>query len=458
MSGILHQIAHHARREPGIPALADGSGSVTYGDLHGEIAARASRLRAADCRVLGIAGDNGIEWMLWDLAALAADTVCVPLPPFFGVGQLEHVLQTAGVSHIADVNGLESTGTKALPHLPAGTSKITFTSGTTGRPKGVCLPQHALERVARGVGQVVGADAVKTHLCILPLSILLENVAGTYTALWSGATVFAPPLASIGLGDPFKPDFDTLADRIAAVEDASIILVPELLRGLVAVTRRRGLSFPGLRFAAVGGARVARSLLHDARSLGLPVYEGYGLSECGSVIALNVPGSEKQETCGRLLPQMRAEVVDGEIVVLAPAFLGYLDGAGTGERFPTGDLGAIDAEGFISISGRKKNIIITGYGRNVSPEWIESLLLAEPGVMQALVYGDDEERPCALIVPAPAAAVDAVVRRVNRQLPEYAKIGRYEISAPFSIADGTLTANGRPVRGAILNRHVKVNP
>ncbi|MEZ0223115.1 MAG: AMP-binding protein [Alphaproteobacteria bacterium] len=454
MSSVLHHITHYATARPEIVALSDGVSTVSYKDLPGKVADRAAQLQKAGCRVLGIAGDNSIDWLLWDLAAVSAGIVTVPLPPFFSAQQMQHTLAAAGVSHLAQGPALDNaaTASAAAEAIPAGTAKITFTSGTTGQPKGVCLPQSALENVAGSIAGVLGAGMVKTHVCVLPLSILLENVAGVYTALLTGATVFVPPLSSLGFGNAFNPDLRQLAQKLSGLKDASVILVPELLRGLIAASRALGITFSGLKFAAVGGARVAPELINAGRVLGIPVYEGYGLSECGSVVSLNAPDAEKQDSCGRLLPHVKAEVRNGEIFVLDPGFLGYLGGDAAPGRFPTGDLGAISPDGFVVVSGRRKNLIITSFGRNISPEWIESRLLAEPGILQAMVLGEGEAQLRALIVPAPQADVSAAIARVNTQLPAYAQIGSYQTTKYFSPLDGTLTPNGRLVRQAIINR------
>lgn len=452
MKGILQHIGRHASERSKNVALSDGKNAVSYRELPGKIAERAALLKKAGCRVLGIAGDNSIDWLLWDLAAISAGVVTVPIPPFFNTQQLQHTLSAAGVSHLARDAALAPVEGAPDATLPAGTSKITFTSGSTGQPKGVCLPQSALENVANSIVSVLGHGLVKLHVCVLPLSILLENVAGVYTALSTGATVFVPPLASLGFTNPFSPDFRRLAQELSSLQDASVILVPELLRGLIAAAKASGIAFTGLKFVAVGGARVSPVLVSAGRALGLPVYEGYGLSECGSVVSLNSPRAEKTDSCGRLLPHVKAEARNGEITIIDPGFLGYLGGDAAPERFATGDLGAIDPDGYIVVSGRRKNLIITSYGRNISPEWIESRLLAEPSILQAMVQGDGEAQLNVLLVALPQADVGAAIARVNAQLPVYAQIGRYELTKHFSPLDGTLTANGRLVRHAISKR------
>jgi len=133
-----------------------------------------------------------------------------------------------------------------------------------------------------------------------------------------------------------------------------------------------------LRFVAVGGAPAPEALVEAAWALGIPVFEGYGLSECCSVVALNRPGARKNGSVGRALPGLKMSIDQQEIIVEGPSVMdGYLGGTDAGRVWRTGDLGAIDADGYLTVHGRKDNLLVTAAGRNVSPEWIETLLLSD---------------------------------------------------------------------------------
>lgn len=438
---IFEAIQSHA---PEKTALQDAARSVCYGDLVKEVDKRAQKLE--NVSVLGIALDNGVEWVLWDLAALKAGVPCVPLPPFFTQDQVFHVLRRAGVSHLVSSEGINATGISLAGQLPEGTAKITFTSGTTAEPKGVCLPKAAMENVASSIVSVLGGEFVGTHACLLPLSVLLENVAGVYAGLMAGCTVRLAGLQDIGAS------YGNVHNCLKGATSA--ICVPEILRILMGQTAAKG-PLPDLKFIAVGGAKVDPSLIEKARAMGLPVYEGYGLSECASVVSLNTPKEDKPGSAGKLLPHVRACVTEGEIRIEAPGFLGYI-----GEKAPqtlsTGDLGEIDGNGFLTVTGRKKNVLITSYGRNVSPEWVEAALLAQAPVGQALVYGDAQAHLSALIVPSsPEADIREAVYKANAVLPDYARIEDFQVVPPFTVEAGTLTGTGRPRRNQILTLYAK---
>lgn len=451
---IIRAIEEKSRLMPQRAALSDGGRIITYAELPAAIQQMAGKLLAADCKRLAIAGDNSIEWIISDLAALACGIPVIPLPPFFTPAQRQGVLESSGATHIALGAALVPAALSLQPLLPDGTDKITYTSGSTGAPKGVCLPQDGLEAVATSIGAILGSQHVGKHLCVLPLGVLLENVAGVYTALMTGATVCVPALAVIGFQNPFRPDFAALLRAIVERKATSIILVPELLRGLMAEIRKFGLPPKGLTFAAVGGAKVAPELLTQAQQLGLPVYEGYGLSECGSVVSLNTPSMARTGSAGRLLPHVRAHVdSSGEIVIDNPCFLGYLgDAPRRSGGFATGDIGHIDDEGFVTLQGRRKNLIITSFGRNISPEWVESVLLSQPQIRQAVVYGDGESALKALVVPAAADAdIKSAIAQANSQLPAYAHIADIREVPPLTAENGFLTGNGRIKRTTVLN-------
>ena len=425
--------------------LSDESQTISYGDLSGLIDEKAQKLAQFPC--VALAMDNSVEWILWDLATLKSGVVLVPIPPFFTKEQTDHALMSAGCNALITEKGILPL---PYPHirLPESTAKVTFTSGTTGTPKGVCLPQLAMENVARSIVFVLGPDMAGHHCSILPLAVLLENVAGVYAALFSGASVYLPSLKAYG--DQYSEIHACLKNSRAT----SIILVPEILRILMAKVLTKG-PLPDLRFIAVGGSKVAPELVAQARALGLPVYEGYGLSECASVVSMNSPGDEAAGTVGRALPHVDTHIIDSEIVIRDPGFLGYVGDAQAGE-FKTGDLGEISEQGFLSITGRKKNVLITSYGRNVSPEWVESILLAQSQIAQVIVYGDAQPYLSALIVPsAMDADIANSVALANSHLPDYAQIKSFQRVPPFTPQDGTLTGTGRPRRSRILQLHRK---
>ena len=466
MSELLHRVARHAESQPAAIALSDESQSLSYAQLWLRINDEAQRLtallaaRGASGRPVALAADNGVEWVVLDLACLLAQIPCVPVPPFFNEAQRLHLLRDSGCALLC-VGTPEGWQQQWLDFpavsLPSGTCKITYTSGSTGAPKGVCLSQSQLMRTVLALTERIGASEVQQHLCTMPLAVLLENLAGVYLPLWLGRRVHLPSLSSLGLGSLQHPDPKSFIATLAASQADSLILLPATLAWLVAACEQGQLPAERWRLLAVGGGKSGSSLLQRADALGLPVYEGYGLSEVGSVVALNGPAARRLGSVGRPLSHLQVRLAaDGEVLVCGNPMLGYLGDPVSPDPegwLATGDWGQWDGDGFLSILGRKKSTLVTGFGRNVAPEWLEAELAAVPGVLQSFVYGDEAQGVQALLF-APMLAADphgeAQLWACNQNLPEYARLHGWQfIETPFSREAGELTANGRLRRDTI---------
>jgi len=470
------------------PLLHDGHQLLPAADWQAALQATTERLQAAGARRVATLLDNGPAWVAIDRACAAAGQVHVPLPLFFSAEQIRHALQAAGIDTLlvaatlaprfaplpaqpfallgSPLALLRLAAISAPAPLPAGTARITFTSGTTGQPKGVCLSADGLRQVADGVRQALAPLAIRHHLCALPLAVLLEEVAGLQAALAEGARCTLLPLAALGLGGAAQFDAARFQAAVAEHQPHSLILLPQMLRAWAAHLAAAGQRAPdSLRFVAVGGAAVGATLLQAARAVGIPAHEGYGLSEGGSVQALNLSGHDRPGSAGRALPHARLRVTaTGEVEVAGTPLLGYLGdepgAAGTPVPawWPTGDLGHLDADGYLWLHGRRKNVLITAFGRNVSPEWVETRLRDEPAVLQAVVLGDGQPALSAVLWPTATTLADetlqAAVDRANTTLPDYARVQHWvRGQAAFDATSGLATANGRPQRAAILQRH-----
>jgi long-subunit acyl-CoA synthetase (AMP-forming) len=464
MSRVLAAIRARAERHPQATAVRGAGVRLNYAELWRAIDQAAGILSDKGVRVVAIGMDNGPAWAIWDLAALKQGVCVVPLSPFFSPQQLAHTLNDAGVEAVLDDTGRDfvvaglpvgwTDVSRAHPAaLPPDTAKVTYTSGTTGTPKGVCLSAEAVDGVAASLALVATARPTDRHLSVLPLGVLLENVAGLYVPLSAGACVVLRPLRDIGLQGSSTVDARSLHAALGESAASTTVMVPGMLEALAGLEGIAGFCLPHLRLLAVGGGRVAPGLIRRARNLGLPVYQGYGLSECASVVSLNRPGDDDLQTVGRPLPHLAVTVADsGEVLVRNPGFLGYLGDPDQAPAWlPTGDLGRFDANGHLHILGRIKNVFITAFGRNVSPEWVESGLTAETCIHQAAVYGESRPFNVAVIVSdRPASTIRSAVARVNARLPDYARVGAWLVAdAPFGTGNGQATANGRPRRERI---------
>jgi long-subunit acyl-CoA synthetase (AMP-forming) len=465
------------------PALDDGRRHWSAAQLDEAVADAGQLLASAGARVLATVLDNGVAFVALDEAALRCGTVHVPLPQFFSAEQMQHALRAAGVDTLLVAAELASAwpalgwqraavagDALMLARLPADRSvmpahpaKISFTSGTTGAPKGVCLSAAALQRVAQGLVEAMAPLRIERHLNALPFAVLLENIAGLMAPRLHGATVITLPLRELGLRGSSSFDAARFQAAVQRHQPHSMILLPQMLRAWCGHLMQTAQRAPAsLKLVAVGGAAVGAPLIRAAQGLGIPACEGYGLSEGASVQTLNLPGAERPGSAGRALPHARLRIADdGEILVAGSLFSGYLgDASPVPEWWPSGDLGHIDDDGYLHVSGRKKNLLITAFGRNVSPEWVETALRSHPAVLQAVVFGDGEPALSAVLWPTRPEvddeALQAGVDAANATLPDYARIARWARGhAAFDMSTGLATANGRPQRGAILQRHAQ---
>ena len=435
---------------------------------------------------VGILADNSLEWIAIDLATQEIGVTLIPLPSFFTPSQWLHAIKSSGMQaifcpqedivrnlgfifqndYVGELKLFESmsvlSGIVDQPNLVE-VQKITYTSGTTSEPKGVCLSTDQQWSVAQTIEEALRSLEIKRHLNVLPLSVLLENIAGVYTALTCGAENICVPLSEVGLHGSSHFDADACIAAIEKYQAESIILLPQMLQAIVTRSTKQDPRLKSLKFVAVGGGKTPVALIKTAKSMGMPVYEGYGLSECASVLALNTPEHERIGSVGKVLSNRSIRVSkDGEIEVKNDHLPHYLEKsdeleASSDEWLATGDLGHLDDDGFLYLDGRKKNVLITSFGRNISPEWPESLLLGSGLFRQAMVIGDGQAQLGALLVTAKDGLSDEVIQAgitsANQALPDYAQIKHWLLAdEPFTPINGLATANGRLKRDLIKNK------
>ncbi|SHE34502.1 AMP-binding protein [Vibrio gazogenes] len=477
MSGtILSALFSHASQCPDAIAFIGQNSlgepeTLTFQQLSEQVCHYAGVFSELQSHCIAIYAENSLSWLIADLAAMYAQIPCVPLPKFFSSAQIEHVLSLTGTDTLIydqPLQGFESCGelqecaigrrsefNHAFGHshcvhggiLP-GTVKITFTSGSTGQPKGVCLSQQNLDQVTSSLAQeMVKQSDLEKHLVMLPLSTLLENITGVYVPLVLGLTSVVLNGESVGLQGSSQFTPEQFAGALIKYQPNSLVLTPALLHALIAVTRHLPQLAASLRFVAVGGARVTPQTLVEAHRLGLPVYEGYGLSECGSVVSLNTPDANSPGTAGKILPHAEVRITDdGEILVRGAVALGYINQPLASEWVETGDLGHVNEQGFLSVQGRKKNQIITGFGRNISPEWIESESQQWDVLRSLIVVGEAKDRLMGVVLSQDVEKVTAAIVALNRQLPDYAHVCQVLLVLSPQEYRALLTANGRPKR------------
>lgn len=478
MSLLVERLRERVRSAPDEPVIEGSKITLTAASLLVGAEALAAMLDSQQVSTVALLANNSPEWVIVDIACQIRGCCIVPVPTFFTRTQVSNLLDSSGAQlliyepdqsaivpatidekaeaiEVLPIFHAAKIAVENCPLTPPNTGKITFTSGSTGDPKGVCLSVDQCLRVAGSLADAL--EAVKPrHLCLLPLSILLENIGGIYMPLLKdGCAVVLHP-SELGMQGSTGLDVESFLNAISKHQPNTLIIVPEFLSVLDAAMESGWRPPASLEFVAVGGARVSPEIIARVQRRGLPVYEGYGLSESGSVVSLNTPANNKAGTSGYVLPHVQVQQSNGELQIAGNTFLGYLNQPESWGRttLQSGDLGTIDADGFLTVAGRKKNVIINSFGRNISPEWVESELSASGLFSQVLVLGDARPTCLALLRPRDIELSDlkiqAAIDSANLTLPDYARVGRWlRMSEAMTFENGLLTDNGRPRREKI---------
>jgi long-chain acyl-CoA synthetase len=563
-------------REGGIDGLSAKEFFERVRDL--SLGFRALGMQAGDR--MAMVSESRPEWVLCDIAILAAGAVTVPIYPTLSAAQARYILQDSGakiavvstreqldkiqeVRHLlpslesvvvmdahvaagaASVVGLADVGRRGHERMTAewGTGKafkddakrvlpdqlatIIYTSGTTGEPKGVMLSHRNLVSNMVAGASVLDVGHEDEALSFLPLSHSFERMV-SFVYLFTGVSmIFAETMETIGrdigivrptvltgvprvyeklqarilekgrAGSPLKARLFQWAVGVGQARAAAELrgrrppaltgLQSRIAERLVFSKIRAGVG-GRLRFAVSGSAPLPPAVHEFFHGVGLPIVEGYGLTETSPILTVNPPDAPRVGTVGRAIPGVELRIApDGEILARGPNIMsGYYNKPDATADIlrddgwlHTGDIGTLDADGYLTITDRKKDLIVTAGGKNVAPQPIESVLKSHRLVAEAIVLGDRRRFVSALIVPdfavleqrlkdlgRPFAERDELVTRpdvmalyqeivdgLNHDLSQYERIKRIALlPAEFTIESGELTPTMKVKRKVIEER------
>jgi long-chain acyl-CoA synthetase len=340
---------------------------------------------------------------------------------------------------------------------------IVYTSGTTGSPKGVELTHGAILGNAQGLDHAIGTVDHTRAVSYLPMAHLAERQLSHYRPM-----AFAMEVTTC-------PDPRRMPEHLLAVRPHYFFAPPRMLDKFRAAAPATGVleafGLDEVVVALTGSAPVPAELTQFWLDLGLPLIEGWGITECGAFGALGRPATYRVGTCGQPLPGVELQIApDGEILLRSPWLMrGYrgrpeatAEAIGPDGWLRTGDIGVLD-DGHLRIVDRKKEIIINAAGKNMSPAHIESRLKeSSPLIGEACVIGNDRPFNVALIVldpelavpEDPVVAVQEGVDAANARLSRVEQIKRFHlITQPWTQADGVLTPTLKLKRREISARY-----
>ncbi len=357
---------------------------------------------------------------------------------------------------------------------------IRYTSGTTGNSKSVAFTHYQLRWMAETMSSLLSfrsRSKEAVYLSFLPLSHVVEGILGAYTPYYLGSPVSLYFLNNFDMAAESLPKvrptiffsvprfYEKVWNQLAANSVGKMYISTEndslkkILRPILKSTILKRAGLDRCDQLIVGSAPVSLKLLTDFRELGIEIHNAYGLTEA-PLITLNRLGRNDLTTVGEPLPATEVTLADdGEILVKGPQVAAEYDGRDS-DTLHTGDLGVITDNGYLQIVGRKKEILINSYGKNINMQRVETLLGDIPGISDALLIG--EKRPyCVALLwpeedePAPDEETlkDAVLS-VNENLNHPEQVKRYALmSGPLKIATGELTPNLKLRRSNIEEIH-----
>ncbi|HJS48019.1 MAG TPA: long-chain fatty acid--CoA ligase [Gemmatimonadales bacterium] len=419
---------------------------------------------------------------------------------------------------------------EALEAAPDDLATLIYTSGTTGNPKGVMLTHGNITSNVVAALTLFEIGDRDECLSFLPLSHIFERMVGHYVMMWAGTIInyaqgietvpadlqdrkptvmasvprlyekiYAKVLEGVMAGPPLrqriffwaKRTAERWADlRIARRPIPAGLAVQKRIADKLVFSKLQQRTGGQVRFFVSGGAPLSADIARFFYAAGLPVYEGYGLTETSPVITVNTPDAIRLGSVGKPIPGVEVRIAgDGEILTRGPHVMkGYFNRPdATAEAIDaegwlhTGDIGVVDGDGFLRITDRKKDIIVTAGGKNIAPQPIENRIKTNPFVLNAVVLGDKRKYPIMLVVPnyeklrqwlaatgmpggtdAELAGRHGVERKVEEEVTGLLKeLAHFEmpkrfllLTEDFSIENGMLTPSLK-VKRRVVEEHYK---
>lgn len=526
----------HVESTPSVTAvlLPDASGvrEIRWQGLGDDVARMCALLHHRGIAVgdrLILWSDNRYEWIVIDLAMQLLGAINIPLhgslpapaaaaqiahaeprlaliatavlagelekhsPGLIAHDSIELIDAAAGTPSLLDRsqqfsvnNGRQLIESRLATFDPASVATILYSSGTSGEPKAVALTHANLSSNAHAVIVGLAEPRSERRMNFLPFSHIYARTCDLYAWLIGGSQIILAASRESVIADCARTQptlingvpyfYQRVGQKVAAAEESGVhVTLRQLFGG-------------NLRACICGGAALPVSTFDFYHERGLLLLPGYGLTESSPVISMSSPEEYRRGSVGRAIPGVEVRIAeDGELLTKGPhVMLEYWkDPELTRQTIRdgwlyTGDLGAIDSDGFISITGRKKELIALSTGKKVVPPHVEGVLGREPLIFQSMVVGDNQPYLAAVIVPdfdllaqwaaangihtaPPAEMIEEplvvalyrdLIRKQLEGLPPYERVKRFRLlHEPFTVAEGLITPKLSLRRVMIIQKH-----
>ncbi len=483
---------------------------------------------------IAILGENRPEWGISYFTVSWIGATAVPLDPRGSVESHKFILEFSaaraifltasylpalrpmlegldGLKHIVimdtfdEIYGRYSRGVEREIISEQELSEILFTSGTAGNPKGVMLTHKNVMSNVEDMYKILDLSPDDRAFSVLPLHHSYECTCGLLGPFYNGSSVFyarsvkpREMLEDLLMASPtiwfsapliLEKLYHRIDKEISSIEGLKRILIGALPKTIIGKKIKKRLGLEKIKLIICGGASLPSRVSKGLEQFGFPIIQGYGLSETSPLVSVNPPSKPKNDSVGMIIESDEVEIRDmdedgnGEIVVRGPNIMKgyYKNQSATREVLMsdgwlyTGDMGFFDEEGYLYITGRKKFLIVTPGGKNLSPEELEERLTKSNYIEEALVFSPDDKRIQALIFPdfeQVAGKLEAMglvksdenvwelikteIRKMNHELEAYKRIGNFAIRLDEFPKTATRKIRRHLFRGLRLTNEIKV--
>lgn len=463
IQGMVEQSCEEYKDSPAFSIPRDGNiYELTYSEVFGLVKKLANYLQDHGLKKgdhIAILGENCPEWGISYFAINWIGAVAIPLDARGEEKNLEFILKFSDskaiilsntfletakkiqssyselktVIEFQNIKSLASKYEEGIEKNHSNTNdlcEILFTSGTTGNPKGVMLTNGNLMSNVENIYSFLDLREGDIAFSILPIHHAYEKTCGLLATFHSGVHVFysrsikpkemledlkkAKPTVWINTPLVLEKLIQRIQRELASQKGLKKLILRILPKKTIGKKIKKQMGLENIRLIVSGGAALPLWVANGLRDFGFPVIQGYGLSETAPLISANPPSNPKNKSVGMIIDSDEVEIRDldelgnGEIWVKGPNIMkGYYKNneatqdVFSGDWLNTGDVGYLDEDSYLYITGRKKNIIVTKGGKNIYPEEIEETLLKSIIIAEALVFSPDDSSIQAIIYPEP---------------------------------------------------------